>query len=311
MERDELVDKIDLAESQMKPYEGFIFLCGGPTDITSTLPISIRDALLRQLSQDPILEPRIRVAEHFKDWSADSLYRDLVSFERHLAELSSVIVLVLESPGSIAELGLFSAIDAFHNKLLVVIETEHYLEASFIRLGPVDYLEKSHDNKAQCHRWFMEQHGARQFDPLAARELQSELAEAITGRAKQLVPQRRIQLEAWLDRALLICDLLSLCSALTVRELSALLGTLGCMLPESEVRQTLFLLEKVRLVAMEPKGDQRFYVSIDPRRFVQFRLRDNTFDVDRFRMNRLEQYERTDKKRFRAVQAARRRNDKR
>ncbi len=55
----------------------------------------------------------VRIAEHYKDWSHDSIYRDLVSFERHVAELSSVIVLVLESPGSIADLGLFSVIDEF------------------------------------------------------------------------------------------------------------------------------------------------------------------------------------------------------
>jgi hypothetical protein len=69
-------------------------------------PVSIRDAMFRELAKDSAVEKRIRVAEHYKDWSHDSIYQDLVSFERHLAELSSVIVLVLESSGSIAELGL-------------------------------------------------------------------------------------------------------------------------------------------------------------------------------------------------------------
>jgi hypothetical protein len=140
--RNILLTKINLSESRLKPYQGFIFLCGGPTDIRSTKPISIRDAIYRELVKHRDIDGRIRVAEDYKDWSHDAIYRDLVSFERHLAELSSVIVLALESPGSIAELGLFSVIEEFKNKLLVFIETDHYQSDSFIRLGPIDYLEK-------------------------------------------------------------------------------------------------------------------------------------------------------------------------
>jgi hypothetical protein len=111
--REELFAKIDLQASRLKPYEGFIFLCGGQTDVLSHEPVSIRDAMCRELAKDSVVKKRIRVAEHYKDWSHDSIYQDLVSFERHLAELSSVIVLVLESSGSIAELGLFSVVEEF------------------------------------------------------------------------------------------------------------------------------------------------------------------------------------------------------
>ncbi|MHB8565222.1 MAG: retron St85 family effector protein, partial [Acidiferrobacteraceae bacterium] len=102
----------------MKPYEGFIFLCGGPANVREPRPVSVRDAIYRELAKSDDIGRRIRVAEHYKDWAHDSIYRDLVSFEKHLAELSSVIVLVLESPGALAELGLFSAIDEFREKLL-------------------------------------------------------------------------------------------------------------------------------------------------------------------------------------------------
>jgi hypothetical protein len=177
--RDQLSQKIDLSASRIKPYEGFIFLCGGPTDVKSPLPISIRDAIYRELVKDPQIDARIRIAEDYKDWSHDSIYRDLVSFESHLAELSSVIVLSLESAGSIAELGLFSVINAFHDKLLVFIESSHYQSPSFIKFGPIDYLEKAHNNNANCQKWLKKQNGQWIFDPDAASQLQAEMAEAI------------------------------------------------------------------------------------------------------------------------------------
>lgn len=220
---DTLFSKIDLSNSQLKPYEGFIFLCGGPTDVRSRYPVSIRDAIYKELVKDENIKRRIRVAEHYKDWSQESIYRDLVSFERHLAELSSVIVLVLESPGSIAELGLFAVIEEFQSKLLVFIESDNYKCDSFIKLGPVDYLEKIHNNLAECHRWIKVKKRTAVFDSSAARDLQSDLAEAVMKRARKPHKERIFQPNTWLHIALLICDFLNLNSALTIREIKSLL----------------------------------------------------------------------------------------
>lgn len=283
-------------------------MCGGPTDICSQRPVSIRDAIYRELASDAALERRIRVAEHYKDWAHESIYRDLVSFERHLAELSSVIVLVLESPGSIAELGLFSIIEEFQAKLLVFIETDHYKSSSFIKLGPVDFLEKVHNNSAECHRWTVEVDRHPRFDPTAAQALQPELAEAILKRATKLTPGHKFRKESWLDTALLLCDLLNLCSALTLREIRALLENLGNPKAESELKQFLFILERVGLLAVEPKGDQRFYVGIVDKLFYSFHIRGDALDFSRFRSDQLAEYDKSDKRRFRAIQEARRRH---
>lgn len=302
-----LSSKVDLSSSRLKPYQGFIFLCGGPTDATSHRPVSIRDAIYRELVKHPGFDERIRVAEEFKNWAADAIYRDLITFERHLAELSSVIVLALESAGSIAELGLFSAVDEFKKKLLVFVETDHYNSNSFIRLGPIDYLERQHGNAAQCHRWKSANNKAP-FDPEAAESLKQELAEPIKSRASEHIPERPFDKNGWLDVALLVCDLLGLYSALTIRELREQLGLLGCERSESELRQLLYLLSLVRLVAMEPRGDQRFFVTLDDRQHVGFSLIDRTFDPMRFRSDLLRHYEKEERKRFRAIQEVRSRH---
>lgn len=303
--REVLLSKIDLSASRLKPYSGFIFLCGGPTDVRSPKPISVRDAVHRELVKHPDIDGRIRVAEDYKDWSHEAIYRDLVSFESHLAELSSVIVPILESPGSIAELGLFTAIDEFKKKLLLFVETEHYKSSSFIKLGPIDYLEKVHANTAECHRWTQGAGRHAVFDASAAEELQPELAQAVRARASSPTPERPFDPSRWLDGALLVCDLLGLCSALTLRELRQLLIELGCSRTETEVKQLLFLLQSLGLIAMEPKGDQRFYIGVEDRQHLQFALKDTHFDAMRFRSDLLTFYEREDKKRFRVIKDVR------
>ena len=203
---------------------------------------------------------------------------------------------------------MFSVIEEFKSKLLVFVETDHYQSDSFIRLGPIDYLEKIHENTAECHRWMLGTGRLAAFDPAAAEQLQPELAEAVRNRAANPTPERTFDPKVWLDGALLVCDLLGLCSALTLRELRQLLGDLGCARTETEVKQLVFLLQRVSLIAMEPKGDQRFYVGIEDKQHVHFALRDRTFDPMRFRSDLLAHYEKEDRKRFRAIQDVRRRN---
>lgn len=305
MVSEELSHKIDLSRSRLKPYQGFIFLCGGKIDVTSQNPVSIRDAILRGLVKNDQAESRIRLAEHYKDWANDSVYTDLVSFESHLAELSSVIVLALESPGSIAELGLFSVVPEFQKKLLVFIETRHYQSLSFIRLGPIDYLEKSFGNDAECHRWTSGQPHSLTFDSSLAEELQNELASAVLERARDPLPECQFNRASWLHQALLICDIIGLYSALTLREIKRLLTNMGFDLTETSLRQFLFVLDKVGLIKVEPKGHQRFYVGLDSRKFLRFHFPETTIDLTRFQADQLAMYRREDIKRFRAVQDAR------
>ena len=129
--------------------------------------------------------------------------------------------------------------EEFQGKLLVFIETDHYQSSSFIRLGPVDYLEKVHRNSAECHRWTVQVDHQPRFDGNAAQELQPALAEAVLNRARKPAPEHKFRSTSWLDTALLICDILNLCSALTLREIRGILEQLGHPKLESELKATL------------------------------------------------------------------------
>lgn len=289
----------------MRPYAGFIFVCGGPSDVTSSHPISIRDALQREIAKDQYLESLTKIAEHYKDWSREGVYSDLLDFEKHIAELSSVIVLILESAGSLAELGLFTAIEAFREKLLVVVESGYYAEPSFIRLGPIEYLEKSFKNMAECHRW-LDTH--RALDQSAISEIQADLAASIRDRIKGAQPAKEFSPQSWRDSSLLTCELISVFSALTFKEIQRYLSEFDAKLTDPEMHQLLYILQRLDFIYMEPKGTQRFYISKDQRTFVNFDFLSERFDLLRFRQEVLNHYEKSDKKRHRAILEVRQRH---
>jgi hypothetical protein len=293
---------IDIDKTRVKPFNGFIFLCGGPADITRPQPISLRDAIQRELAKCDNLCSRVKVAEDYKNWATDSIYGDLVAFESHLAELSSVIVLALESPGAIAELGLFSALEEFQEKLLIFVDNAHYQADSFIRLGPIQYLENRFQNNAHCHRFLV---NGRAFDASAAEELQSEMVQAITDRITAGGSEQAFDKDRWLHKALLLCDILNVYSALTIRELRDKLRALGLDLSEVELRQILYLLEQVDLLRMVPSGTQRFYVTLSSEDYL-IHGAGNRIDFDRLRIDVIADYRLRDKKRFRAIQEVRR-----
>ena len=165
-----------------------------------------------------------------------------------------------------------------------------------------------HGNTAHCQRWFKKVNDKFVFDPDAAFQLQQEMAEAVLDRIRKPTRERLYQSDGWLDNALLLCDFLNLNSALTIREIRDFFKIFGCDKSESELRQTLYLLEKVGLIAMEPKGEQRFYVGIESRQFFQFHLRDPRFDLSRYRSDLLMDYSQNDKRRFHAILEARKKH---
>lgn len=289
-----------------KALQGIYFLCGGPIDVREARPTSLRDAIYRSLASDRAIEERIRLAEHYKDWSADGVYADLIEFERHLAELSSVIVLVLESPGAIAELGLFASSQQFSEKLLLFVASSHYGDTSFIRLGPVKYLEEVYKNPAHYDAWLKDAGAGRLvFDAEFADTLADDFRNAVSSRLNKPSHEHAFDRGNWLHRSLLTCELVNLMSALTVGEIRGFLKDFGIELSQAALRQKLFLLVKIGLLKIEPSGDQRFYVSNDAREFVSVPTDERVFDKDRFRTDVISYYTAHDKKRFRALQRAR------
>ncbi|MBS7790659.1 retron St85 family effector protein [Roseococcus sp. SDR] len=122
-----------------------IFLvCGGPRLTENGTPSNWRDAFLRiaKFVDQPDID--VQIPEDCSIFPPHGHYQDWLTFETDFAHLCEAILLFVESAGSIAELGAFSAIPPIAERLLVVIDYKYFNHDSFIRRGPVEYLRKMH-----------------------------------------------------------------------------------------------------------------------------------------------------------------------
>ena len=102
---------------------------------------------------------RVKLAEDVNDWfkkawfERNTSFSDLLEVENHLADLSGVTVLFVESPGSIAELGAFAASDDLKHKTLAILNEFHNPDGSFIGDGPIRRILKKNKKHVLYYDW--------------------------------------------------------------------------------------------------------------------------------------------------------------
>lgn len=77
---------------------------------------------------------------------SDSLRIDSLTFEELLAELSDKIIIIVESYGTVCELGAFTVKDEYMKKLLVINDQKFSTEPSFINEGPVRKIKEKNES---------------------------------------------------------------------------------------------------------------------------------------------------------------------
>lgn len=125
-----------------------IFVCGGETDTPPEVIKSRRDALMRICMTGDFTRFSFMKAEDVNVFAPKENYKDLLRFEADIAQISGLILLFTESAGSFAELGAFSMEAEITKRLLVIIDDKYYGEDSFIKWGPISYLENTHGDEA-------------------------------------------------------------------------------------------------------------------------------------------------------------------
>src|SRR4051794_35968807 len=102
-----------------------------------------RDAFYR-LTKDTEPDYTIILAEQAAPLTADGEYKDLLKFEQDIAQVVGLIVLFVESAGSLAELGAFAALPTVAPSLLAVVDEHYYDQNSFVKNGPIKFLENEY-----------------------------------------------------------------------------------------------------------------------------------------------------------------------
>ena len=130
--------KLDSNKFSILLSKHHIFLCGGPVDVTKTIPPSFRDRFIGYAAKNDShrhIHDALICAENFKDYFKEDRYTDLLVFEDEIANLSTLVLIFLESPGSLVELGIFCTKPNFYKKLVIVApQKEIQEEDSFIFL---------------------------------------------------------------------------------------------------------------------------------------------------------------------------------
>lgn len=132
--RDRLVEYLRSPNYRFRRAKPVAFLCGGAA---STNRDTLRNYLRCRL---PTLD--IFYAERVWELLAEDSTQSALEMESHLAELADIVIVIVESPGTFAELGAFSLVEPLRKKLLPIVDQQHHNQPSFICTGPLRWVDR-------------------------------------------------------------------------------------------------------------------------------------------------------------------------
>jgi len=279
--RGQYLSLISIDDSHVLLSPPIVFLFGGSMeDPASTVRRALYDHIL---AKHPTLSGSLVMPEEFKDWLHDAVYPDLLTFESDLAQTSSLVIIALESPGSIAELGCFAANSSLRRKTLIIMSEHHHNQQSFIKLGPLRQLDDANVySYPYCHKEPVKTIGGYLDDIVDGIEVYLEKGNKTEA----------FNVESTGHIALLIFEMLSLYQALILKEIKEFLSILGCNIDQKEIKRLLFLLDKLSLIKKERIGNRDYYLPARQESRVSFssKFKEKLFDKNAAMMGAAQYY---------------------
>lgn len=258
MNFDDLIIKefeaLDIAKFTATFIPPKIFLCGGPT--RAMLPESVRQRIIdHYASNDLEVFNAIIQAEDFNDYYKEGIYSDLVEFETDIANISTLVIVCLESPGSFVELGMFCGSKALAKKLLVIAPQEEVdKKNSFIYHGPLARLLQHDKKSVVSYPW---------ADPAVLKYEHLEFISVdIMNRLDDVKASEKFDPENSGHVALLIYDIIGIISPVKKEEIQLSLLALGIFPSQRKLNKLLYLLERIKLIAFTTYSSVDYYYSV-------------------------------------------------
>lgn len=230
-----------LQTARMKPL---VFLCGGSD--------SARRAHVASYIR--------RHMKHLSVFYADDVWRviaghatqNALAMENELARLASVVVLIVESPGTFAELGAFSLNPALRPKLLPILDRRFRTAPSFINTGPVAWVDQDSRFAPSLYA---------DFDVILGSV--SELQERL-GRLPRHGTGSTDDTEAWESRSLLplICDIVAILGPLPLEHCQAVVKEVTGESPDVPLLLALAAVMGMVKEVKETRGTTFFYTDL-------------------------------------------------
>ena len=283
----EFVKSVKIDSCRVINTPQLIFLCGGPTaSPASSIPIrSARDYFYRYISsKEPDLKKHIRLAEEINDWFDEDTFKDLLELEAYLADTSDLIVLFVESPGSIAELGAFAADDSLRPRTLAILNSSHNITRTFITDGPVRRIRKYDENLIRYYKWNDKKPGVRTNRDVFE-DVSKELALYIHDRLTAAPKEQTLNLVSNGHTMLMIADLIEMVGILTATEIMECLSSWGYSgVDKKKLNKYFSLLEHLKLIKSEPYSTQIYYLSNTTSPFIRYGFTPAAINRDRTRI---------------------------
>lgn len=136
--RDATLAQFRAKDVHFRKVKSVVFLCGGAQS-------DRRDRLAQYLRKKWAEDVLVFYADDVWSSIAGQTGLNALEMEEELASLSDLVLIVVESPGTFAELGAFSLSLTLRRKLLPLIDVRYRDDSSFINTGPVRWIDKDSD----------------------------------------------------------------------------------------------------------------------------------------------------------------------
>ena len=195
--------------------------------------------------------------EEITDWHSDGVYKNLIDFEKDLAGICSLVLIVLESAGAIAELGAFSQIEDMKQKMMVISSSEIKEKNSFIELGVLRHLVDANSGSVRKYPWDMCE--ARGVFVSVEDEVVDDILSDVNVQLKEIPKSPSFKAVSNDHVMVLIYSLVKSFVALKLNEIAAYLGFFSVLLTEDNLKRKLFLMGRFRLIGKDTYSDSTYY----------------------------------------------------
>ena len=121
-------------EYHFRKAKSVIFLCGAKRSVARQ---NLAD-YLNEYHKNTL----VFFADDVWDFLASQEDQNALEMETQLARLADMVCVIVESPGTMAELGAFSNNEELRYKLLPILDRRKKNDKSFIKSGPITWIDK-------------------------------------------------------------------------------------------------------------------------------------------------------------------------
>jgi len=285
----------------------FVLLCGGEVpDIKEGKPTaSLRDAFLKSEPFSAIKNAKILQIEEIREYfEKESPYKELVTFERDIAQMSDLVLLFSESPGSFTELGVFTSYKDISKKLLVVIQNKHLQKSSFISQGPVAYLRSLSDYAVFSITNKQVGISGENYASVKPTTLLELLREPTERRLAESATHKTLQKKSFSHRCQLYVGFLREFTVLKDGEIIELFDAFGIKVSKPLLDKITFCCKGVGWAKTAQAGFDRVHFATDGKAAAKFSLSNGIHDLIRRRMEFRQHWVQTDPARLEAQSEA-------